>query len=127
MQLAARFYLALPVSATRVAYLGNMGWTPLEMEWTLNVVRLYNRMKMLPERLTRWVFDYVVENEAEWYNNLVKVLDDVGMLASVSENKIGMRSLKDRLETFYANKWKEHVARQSKLHTYQTFKKELKI
>ncbi len=127
LQLVARFYLALPVSATRVAYLGDMGWTPLEMEWTLNVVRLYNRMKMLPERLTRWVFDYVVENEAEWYNNLVKVLDDVGILASVTENKIGMRILKERLETFYANKWKEHVTGQSKLHTYQTFKKELKM
>ncbi|XP_050392671.1 uncharacterized protein LOC126811173 isoform X1 [Patella vulgata] len=122
---AIRYFFGLHRFAPKVAYNGDIGWTPCFIRRWTNMVKLWNNLvSMRSDRLIKDVFEADYNNEnGNWCSKVKSVFNSVQM-GHIFSNKqqCNIKEIEQKLINNYSNDWSSEIKSVSKLRTYTKFK-----
>ena len=76
---AMRYFLGVHKFTPTLAIMGDMGWEPNEVRWSVHMVRLWNRILGLnPNRIVRKIFEWDILIKGAWATDMYDTLSRAG-------------------------------------------------
>lgn len=133
MNKACRYYLGVSKNAPNISSKGDMGWVSAEMKQKLESVRLWCRLRNMPEHRTiRKIHAWSFNIGKSWENRMLKLIDSLiirePMLAQSPSKKVCLKLARDSLFAKDSQNWQNQLLstgnteNDNKLRTYRTYK-----
>ena len=122
---AIRYHMGLNRFSANLVLQGDTGWTPINISIKLNMLRLWNRICMLPEhrvpyRILKWELNIGVNN---WVKDIESILSSVSLFPQLENMEaIDISVIKSRLMAAEENAWTNAVCNKPKLRIYKLIK-----
>ena len=130
---AQRIFLGVHKFAPILVLEGDMGWlSPRYRRW-MEMIRLWNRMLLLPDnRLTKIVFNYDYENSTHgvnnWCSKLISIFTELDQTEKyLNKESIDLLTVRKLLLSKQETQWKESLPHKPKLRFYTLFKEDLAV
>ena len=121
---AMRYFLGTNKFTAIPALEGDMGWFPPYIRHRLDAVRLFIRLsRMSPDRLTKRVFLWDLDQPHSWGRNVTDVIRTSGYAGDLHDLPTGLlHTVRQHLESIYIAQWTLDIQSMPKLRTYKLLK-----
>ena len=130
---ACRYFLGVSKNAPNTASRGDMGWVSAEVKQKIECVRLWCRLKTMPEdRIAHKVHQWSFSMRRSWENTMLKQINELDlqcMLAPVPNKTICLKQAREKLNQIDRQHWEDSLlcngrdeSNGNKLRTYRTYK-----
>ena len=134
---ACRYFLGVTKNAPNIATRGDMGWVAAEVKQKLECVRLWCRLKNMPEsRTAHRIHQWSLSMSRSWENVMLKHIEDLELqnyMLTQSPNKSAcLKAAREKMTQLDISNWENALANngtdannRNKLRTYRTYKNKL--
>ena len=134
---ACRYFLGVTKNAPNIATRGDMGWVAAEVKQKLECVRLWCRLKNMPEsRTAHRIHQWSLSMSCSWENIMLKHIEDLELqnyMLTQSPNKSAcLKAAREKMTQLDILNWEKALANNgtdanngNKLRTYRTYKNKL--
>ena len=130
---ACRYFLGVSKNAPNTASRGDMGWVSAEVKQKIECVRLWCRLKTMPEdRTAHKVHQWSFSMRRSWENSMLKQINELDlqcMLAPVPNKTLCLKQAREKLNQIDRQHWEDSLlcngrdeSNGNKLRTYRTYK-----
>ena len=129
---ACRYFLGVTKNAPNIATRGDMGWVAAEVKQKLECVRLWCRLKNMPESRTAYrIHQWSLSMSRSWENVMLKHIEDLELQDSHAYTTASLKAAREKKMTqLDILNWENALANNradanngNKLGTYRTYKK----
>ena len=117
---AMRYFLGIHKFTPTLAIMGDMGWEPNEVRWSMHMVRLWNRILGLnSNRIVRKIFEWDILIRGAWATDMYDILLRAGYEDHYyNKEKVESMIIKEILFQNVKDRWALDILCKPKLRTY---------